>query len=224
MADSLPTPKDWDFSALPQHRRGYLERDSSFETIARVLENEASCEEPAIEPCRDGTQPLGTWRINLLIKVQPQTSDMFYNGRDGVRGRYWQSPQAGDEATRSLLNLLTRKILEFAEAQPSALTSRRRPRITVTLDDVRASLAAPSAKVWAYEDKSVGFHQGPNLFVERWAKNENAPRNRNNGNWHWALVSGLVDVKGAFLTPNRREYIPEIKRDRNFQIHLFGFS
>ena len=54
MIGIIPTHQEWNFSALPEHRRGYLEDDPPFEMMAIILANEASGEEPIIEPCRDG--------------------------------------------------------------------------------------------------------------------------------------------------------------------------
>jgi hypothetical protein len=77
-------------------------------------------------------------------------------------------------------------------------------------------LDAGSAKIWAHEKKDQNFNEGPRLFVERWSVS------RPGGNWRWAPAHPLLDIKGAFFTPDHREHI--VKPHRDYEIHEYGFT
>jgi hypothetical protein len=83
---------------------------------------------------------------------------------------------------------------------------------------VARSLDATSAKAWAYEGKNPSFNATPRLIVRRWANK------RPGGNWRWAPIGPLLDVKGAFYTSDNKEFVPWNKRDRAYNIHRYGFS
>ena len=95
----------------------------------------------------------------------------------------------------------------------------------MTLEDIRASLSAPSAKVWPREsdDNHDILIVENELVVPRWVQNEeHAEINR--GMWRRTPIGSELEIKGGLLGADETEYIPEGKRDRSCQIHRFGYT
>jgi hypothetical protein len=141
---------------------------------------------------------------------------LFYNGRDGLRDRYWQGAAAGDAATASLVALLREKLLRFAAFNPENFGPATSARGNMEL--VARSLDGASAKAWAYEEKNQRFDARPRLTVRRWLDNDPG------GKWKWAPIGPLLDIKGAFYTLDNKEFVPLEKRERAHHIHRYGFS
>jgi hypothetical protein len=220
-----PYPAEWDTSRLPDSRRAYLDSDRSFEEItSRVLS--------VVQIIRVGIKPYKTpahgeakdaRQAIFLIRVGEEICDLLYNAPDGLRGRYWQSPDHGFEATTHLIATLSWKLIAFADANPPSPIGKAAP---MTSKDIATSLAAPSAKIWPRErnDNETLFllpeHQ---LLVPRWVENEQHAI-INKGEWRKTPTGGDLEIKGALLAPDTTEYLPEGKRDRSCQIHCFGFT
>jgi hypothetical protein len=209
-----PSKQEWVFAEFPSERRSYLELDPSFEDIAQRVADEAVCE--FAEPdrlCKTAVWASeGTWRAWFKIRVHSSTSDLSYNGRDGLRGRYWQDPAAGVLATHHVLSLLEERLLDYVRTHPECIVSEP----TASERSIERSLDAGSAKIWAHEKKDQNFNEGPRLFVERWSVS------RPGGNWCWAPTHPLLDIKGAFFTPDHHEHI--VKPHRDYEIHKYGFT
>jgi hypothetical protein len=141
---------------------------------------------------------------------------------DGLRARYWQSPDHGFSATGHLIGRLVPMLISSAEQTPPTRDSKTTP---MTIDDIRASLEAPSAKIWPREradDKQTLLLVHHQLMVRRWHENEeHAP---NGDMWRRTPSGGELEIKGALLGRDTTEYLPEIKRDRSCQIFRFGFT
>ena len=92
-------------------------------------------------------------------------------------------------------------------------------------EDVRASLEAPSAKIWPRErgDNGDWLLIPDELIVRRWLHNAQDTEIKK-GMWQQRPRGGDLEIKGAILGKDRTEYVPEYKRDRSFQIHHFGFT
>jgi hypothetical protein len=97
----------------------------------------------------------------------------------------------------------------------------------MTSCEIEASIAALSAKVWVREKDENGNSlidsSGPQLVVSRWVANEKTQHSKG-GLWRWTPIADIIELKGALLDHSGREHVPESKRDRSCQIHLFGFS
>ena len=216
----IASPDEWSFDGLPPDRRAYLERDTSFEEIARAVADLAIVETACVDPL--DTEGFGaprdtTWRAWFTIRIEnKEISDLYYNGRDGLRGRYWQSEDAGNAATALSIKLISQKLLEHAAGHCEGFDPATLTRGDVT--QVARSLRGPSAKTWAYEKPDQNFNEGPKLIVRQWANN------RPGGNWRWAPVGPLLDIKGAFYTPLDSEHVPPNKVARAYSIHRYGFS
>jgi hypothetical protein len=218
-----PFPSEWDTSRLPGSRRAYLDSGLSFEQIVARAHAEMHVvhfklkpyKDPGIGEARDARQVIFLFRISL------ETCDLLYNAADGLRGRYWQSPDHGFCATRHLLSAMTSVFLDFAKRNDPVGKCRA---ADMTAHDMRASLEAPSAKVWPRERSENGdsLFESHDLIVRRWDANDLASPSQ--GMWRRTPTSGELEVKGAILGLDATEYLPEGKRDRSWQIHRFGFT
>src|SRR5262249_26892062 len=94
----LPSVDDWDLYRMPPARRAALEISLSFDEIARRLSADAAVEVPTVTDAWNNPPPR-TVRATFKVTVDKGASDLFYNGRAGLRALYWVSPELGDAAT-----------------------------------------------------------------------------------------------------------------------------
>jgi len=211
-------------SELPAKRRAYLDVAVSFEEIASRVLIEMKIIRVAIEPYRMPSpgELKNARQVLFLICVGDETCDLFYNARDGLRARYWQSPDHGFGATRHLIDNLMPPLISFAESNPPIPIGKAAPMAS---KDIKTSLEAPSAKIWPRErdDDGTSLLTDHQLMVLRWE--ENGPHaSINKGLWRRTPRGGELEIKGAILGLDATEYIPRGKRDRSCQIHRFGFT
>ncbi len=171
---TIPSSDEWSFAEFDVARRAYLDRDMAFDEMAKRIADLAVVNTGCIDPLRteNPEAPVDTtWRAWFTISVadEPCLSDLFYNGRDGVRGRYWQSAMEGNAATASIITLLREKLLRFAADNTDNFGPTTPARGDMGL--VARSLDATSAKAWAYEGKNPIFNATPRLIARRWANN-----------------------------------------------------
>lgn len=221
-----PVPEEWNTDGLPFERRFYLNSQNSFENIAGLIAAEAKVQRVEIRPfesTRDKQEKTAR-QIVFRVKVSSKNCDLFYNAPDGLRGRYWQSPDAGFLATRCFIDVVKSALLYWAkDATPTKVGNRTR---AMSIDEMQASLDASTAKVWPcetdWDGNQMPYKGKPQLSVRRWELNEaTGPKGPL---WRWTPDNSDLEIKGALLDPEGREYIPESKRDRSCQIHLYGFT
>jgi hypothetical protein len=217
----LPDPSEWDISQLPADRRAYLNGSISFEEIAARLANAQIVDvwiRPRLRPIP--SVPSNARQIVFLVRVDSEVIDLFYNAPDGLRGRYWQSPDHGFLANRQAIDALSSKLLSFARQNPPDAPENAAP---MDAKDIKASLEAPSAKIWPREmDGAKGLLERQQLAVPRWIKNE--ATSPHGINWRDTPTVPELEIKGALLGQDGMEYWPPDKRDRACQIHRFGFT
>jgi hypothetical protein len=164
------------------------------------------------------TDNVNYYRVEACLAVSPDTFDIFFNGRTGYRGLYFDSADAGGAANHSLIAALAGKQLD-----DSALRC-------VGHIDGRRSLAGDSAKVWLAEvgkgrcDSCRGewrSHSGPpDISNDRWEHSElpNAQYGRT------APKLSRIRLFGAFIDSRGSEWVPPSKVNRAAHIHLCGWS
>jgi hypothetical protein len=196
-----------------------LAKQISFEEMIADIVANANVIRRKIVPYADGITPAEKAARQVIFRIQlrrPELCDLFFNGRDGLRGRYWHSAKIGNEATRFLLRAL----------QPMLLDDVRRRHDLIEVDaeaapmderDVRISLTKPSAKVWPVETAGERF----GLEVARWRGN---PHPVWGDAWTWTPSRSDLEVKGALIDLEHHQHVPPKKRDRARQINSHGFS
>ncbi|BCG88273.1 hypothetical protein MesoLj113c_43830 [Mesorhizobium sp. 113-3-9] len=219
-----PFPAEWDTSQMPKRRRAYLEIGLSFEEMVDQIQDNSDVvhvkTKPYCHPARG--EPRTARQIVFRVRIGNQASDLLYNSRDGLRGRYWQSPEHGFVATHHLIRSLTPALLSFSERNPP------KPEKEVhgmTIGHIRWSLAAPSAKVWPRERDSNdnSLLEADALQITRWITNEGRAEH-NQGMWRQTPMGDELEIKGGLLGIDGTEYLPEGKRSRSWQIHEFGYT
>ncbi len=211
---------------FPPSRRAYLEQ-ASFESLVVRVADEAVVTEAWVEPYNSpppGVPKNAARQIIYRLSVSEQTLDIFFNAPDGLRGRYYQGPDHGFEATRRLIDALTSKLLAYAEQHPPMPRKKAAP---MGLECIAASLSRPSAKIWPREWGATYLLIVPppdeQLVVARWLANE-AAGGDNKGMWRRKPIQNELEVKGALLGTDGTEHVPPGKRDRSCQLHRFGFT
>ena len=101
---------------MPEARRAYLEGGFTFESIVALVCAEAEVAESYIDPYRDHSGHAleqNARQAVFRIHVSGKACDLFFNARDGMRGRYWQSPEAGIMADAQIIRALTPLLLDL---------------------------------------------------------------------------------------------------------------
>jgi len=224
----MPSEADWDISKLPSDRQAYLGSGLSFEKIVTRIACECEITGALIEPYQAPArgEPKDARQVVFRFRVSKEACDLFFNAPDGLRGRYWQSPDHGFAATRHLIDELSALLNSHAKHSPPTASGKAAAMGT---EDIIASLSAPSGKIWLRErddNSDLLLIEPPaekQLIVPRWIENEShSPINK--GMWRRTPNGGEMEVKGAILGRDGTECVPEGKRDRSCQIHRFGFT
>ena len=147
---------------------------------------------------------------------------LFFNARDGLRGRYWQSCEHGVGANCDIIDRFTPFLLSAFEQAPDGAKTARRVQ-PLTLDHAALSLRAASAKIWPAETDLGGVREPgyPAIEVRRWRQNQPT---ENYDRWRWSPEGNEIEIKGALVDPDGFEHVPDGKRDRAFQIHKLGIT
>ncbi|WP_193173914.1 hypothetical protein [Nisaea nitritireducens] len=216
----IPEAKEWIFDKITSDRRKYLEQDIPFEETTKCILSSCQifcCDYEKYHTPPDGT-PDNTKQVLFKINTKKEFFDLFYSSRDGLRGRYWQSPDIGNVATKYFISQMEERLIDYWKVK----------RGTDDLDFVRASLNEASAKVWIAEKDDGGSYLVKNgcettICVERWKRNQIEAK-KEDERWKCAPVGNCIEIKGALLDPDLGEHIPVSKRDRSCQIHRFGYT
>lgn len=212
---------EWRFVELPPERARYLlSSATTFEEIAATIAASHRIVSAAI--CRYRDPPKGVAARQIVFRIAldpPHLCDLFFNARDGLRGRYWHSAEIGDAATRHCINRLAQGLLDYASANMARIHVEKKA-LPMTVEDMAASFATPSAKIWPFERNAAGIRDldegGRHLDVRRW-------REANTGTtWRWTPLDRDLEIKGALIDAGRVEHVP--KPDRAEQIHRTGFT
>lgn len=220
MVAVLPTSDDWRYEGVSEERLRYLNASVSFEEILARIDREGTVRSAKIDPGRD-SDVQGGIRPIFEVSVTRETSDLFFNGPDGYRGKYWQGTEIGQVANRQVIEILTPRLL----AHPKDKFKIIAPARMMALPELEKSLQLPSAKVWiGAEIESIANATGE-LIVRRWRQNQLSGKLPQSAALaSRPMMSEILDVKGAFLTGEGIELVQLSKKDRANQIHLGGWS
>jgi hypothetical protein len=237
--------KEWKYGSNIT-KRDYLAADTSFEHLVQEICDSISAVTAdkvsfVVEPENgkySGADPLlkklrcqrPVWRVQLKSVLL----DRFFNGRDGIRAQYYKSVYHGQKENLYLISRLSDRLIELARFKDSS----------VEMDLLRTSLSKPSAKVWISERDIQGqeiIRAGDLELDEESIQNdwlEIAKKVKSDGydsgeyQFYCAALNGVrapipdqLEMKGAWIDESRvHEYVTSDKRDRDWQIFMFGFS
>jgi hypothetical protein len=146
--------------------------------------------------------------------------DWFFNASTGYRGAFYEAPDAGTRANRTLLNHLTQFLLNWAlSQQPDCDRSW-----------ILASLSRPSAKAWLAEYPglcpSCAGEWDPSYVAELHIQN-----NRWEDSTHVHAAWGRqaprltkIRIFGGFIDEHHREWLAPHKAERATHICEYGWS
>lgn len=240
----MTPPDKWRFSEAIQPDRVALLTDlsHSFDGIVERLLRGAivcACWEWGLRE-----EVVGRVRADFEIAVNEGDVDLFHNGRDGYRARYYQSVEAGEAANAACLRALASPLRRGGRSWGLHLQAPSFPDDWSHSADaeVERSLLSDGAKVWISEH-ALTQRYGPDwapesaedvvheLLVKRWIE---AIRGRAGQGGQNARLAGTrafrvdrISVKGGFIAPGRPELgavVPYSKRTRSHQINSYGFT
>jgi hypothetical protein len=206
--------KDWPVSSVVDVRRQrILSGPDPLSLLSRVVsEAEAAAQAERITAkWQEASECPGYWRVVAQIPLSEPTFDEFFNGRSGYRAQYYLSPEEGILYNRATLDLVREAVLQACG----------RRGIGASPDLISASLTAPHAKGWVFEDQEAFDRALPQtLNPERWVTNSTDRGRRAPLPSHPCL-----DVKGAFIHPRTEElFIDESKLDRACDLFRKGYA
>ena len=214
--DRIPLEAEWSVRAFPASRRRYLESRISFEDIASSTTTRGSIVSAVIKPYRSHLSS-GSRQVVFRLKVGRKNCDLFFNSADGMRGRYWRSPEIGDSAARHLVDLLTPRLMTWLKQNPPVVVDNATP---MTLKEIEYSLACPTTKIWPVEEGSFARN---GLDVSVWEMNEWENPSYYPDLWRWTPDDRDLEIKSALIDLKWVEYDPK-RGQRAVQIHKFGFT
>jgi hypothetical protein len=215
-----PGLAEWDISAVAVGARTYLADDLRFEDIAFRAATRAQVTNGQIRPYMDLDEDdpkdaHDARQAIFVLKMDCKACDLLYHAPDGMRGRYWQSPDHGFLATKHLISNLLPMLLSFAENNTMETLGNA---ASMSQSEVQQSLELPSAKAWPVERNWMDDR----LIVRRWVDNE--LKHPWQTAWRRGPTGDSIDVKGGLLGLDGTEYIPKCKRDRSSQLFQSGFA
>ena len=205
-----PTAQQWQFAHdFTRERLAYLERDASFEENGKAVVDEARVTALPLEIMRTGDLR-GCRRPLFRLVVAPATFDQFHNGRDGYRGRYWQSPEIGERANRWLVRELLPKLIDSCGDALNKVFAEQ-------------ALSCDSATLWFHEESSVGSAR---LSVEQWEQTASGSStlSRKARDGSWAPTGTTIAVAGAFMTDSGQERLDPDTAERAMELHFAGHT
>lgn len=210
----LVAASEWKFLEMENSRRSQLEAVGFREIVEMIVRQGKLVAAPKPERAKDRDAPPGTLRATFTIAIPATTGDLLHNGRDGLRARYWLSPEAGEHATRHLLERLQELLFN---ALPPKLEI---DGFVLTNDAATMALKCAFAKMWVREEQLQSG--GQSLEVPRWALNEFEQDNPRL--WRWTPKATIFEIKSAWFTTESGVWVAESKKKRPTQIHRWGFS
>lgn len=223
----------WSFTdRVNQERQRRLLAAPRFRTIIDHLSAEMRVTGLEVVPGKTGAVK-GCVRPEFTLNVSPHIFDLFFNSPRGYRAQFHKSPHAEDRANSDLISHISAKLIDYAHGR----TTKHQMRV----EAIRRSLCASSAKIWIGECGTRSQraedikHLRVDLEVEPWLGTARAyvldPSKYPNPNGEILAVDGvkaptgtILQVKGAFIDESGQEHVPEDKKTRSLQIHLFGFT
>ena len=201
-------------------RLPYLSTPPTFQEIVESLATR--CEVTCLhrDPCQDNH---GFSRIVATLVLKHEDFDLLFNALNGLRYQYYVSPVGGKNADRYIIRKILPLLLESHVIDDG-----------ISLNEIKESLKAESAKVWVAESGNE-----PKLdcltCAGEWSARDQAPKpeiingrweRKKNGSASGASAPYLTKLRviGGFLNNEGKEWVDERKMNRAREIHDTGWT
>ncbi len=225
---TLPSKKIWLLEKSIKGRRSNLLLEGKpFSTIITRITSEAKIikirREKAGKKADKNYKKSNRYRVSIVIKVKPETVDLFHNGRSGYRAQYYQNTKQGEECNRAAVN----EIILFLKHQLEINRTYHCPK-TCPWWWVEKSLSSKDTKLWIHQ--GVWLRKGKkascNLKVERWL-NHIGSSGRESKLAKWSRLTpndeNKIQIKGGWVTREGKN-LKNLKLARSFEIYNYGFT
>ncbi|TJW08114.1 MAG: hypothetical protein E5W97_02485 [Mesorhizobium sp.] len=121
MPSEIIPEREWYYIDLPERRKTFLSHPIPFEEVADRIARGSTVLDAGLERYYSGKSPQekeARQAVFILALEPPELCDLFFNGRSGLRARYWTGPEIGDAATRYMIDMLLPKLLAAASREP----------------------------------------------------------------------------------------------------------
>ncbi len=214
----MPTPISWRYAGTATSSRlAALEHPRPAAELAAALRNELTLECYHPDP---GQTDFSYVRAVFCGTVGPTLFDWFFNAKTGYRGAYFDSPEAGLQFNRSLIDALAPTLTAWVIAR----------HLANNIDWIITSLAAPSAKAWLAEHP--GLCQA---CTGEWSPLYVSELAIQNGRWEraahtladWGRQAPLlrkIRIFGGLINAQGEEWVASHKLGRSAHIFEHGWS
>lgn len=225
---------EWKFRVkkLQADRLRSLQQKYSFSEIAKRIMSEMKDIE--FRPKEGRKEAKNKIRAEFFFTISAETLDLFFNSSQGYRAQYYLDPQQSIECNRFLVDMVKGRLIE------AAMQSNQN---RMTIEQIRKSLEYRSAKIWIHENsstldqKSRDPEQIVALEIPRWVEAMNQVLAAWNKNQQpsptiqtrallgvQAPEGNLMEILGAWLDSDNKEFVVPSKVYRAQHIHRYGFS
>ena len=200
---------DFDGSGRPG-----LDKFHSFDEIAESIRLNAQILDACVCEGED-LGPKDCWRPAVILTIDVELFDAFFNSQSGYRAQYLSSADCGQAANSELLRAMEPRLTDSVVARCGENRLSR--------ECIGNAFLANSAKIWP-DEEALDFTEATiDLAIGRWKQRcewINAPA----GAGLWAPKGTRLKVFGAFIDPWGNEIVSRKKILRRFDISERGFS
>lgn len=205
----------WAFvSDFDSARRERLEKLDGFHKVLEIICRQAQVVDAYMCEGKE-LGPQNCWRPVVVMNVDRDGFDAFFNSPGGYRAQYLLDPDCGQAANGRLLRAL--------EPQLTSAVVERCGENRLGRGRISSAFLANSAKIWPDEEQLNVANATIDLAIDRWKQPcawINFPKNAR----LWAPEGTRLKAFGAFLDPWGNEVTSRKKIRRRFDIHECGFS
>lgn len=210
----------WTFeSTVSPERQTAMLRLRTFDHVLSLIDS-GPLELLSLETKGQG-QCAGAKRVLAVIQVGPAAYDAFLNSPVGLRAQYAESPEAGEDANRRVVEGLQPRLL----AHPTLAE--------LSIDDqelARESITSTEARVWV-NDRDWSSDDQPGLRYDRWMAKADAAKHGTTAEQHarglalngvLAPRGSALEFKGGWLYKAGQPCVDGQKANRAVLIHRYG--
>lgn len=195
-------------------RRERLEKFDTFAKVMEIISERAHVVDGYLCEAKE-LGPSDCWRPVVVLSVEREAFDAFFNSPGGYRAQYLLDPDTGQAANNRLLRAL--------EPYLTSAVAERCPEGRLGRGRIRDAFLANSAKIWPDEGELKVANATIDLAIALWKQPCEWIQFPMNGRL-WAPEGTKLKAFGAFIDAWGNEVTSRKKIRRRFDIHECGFS